>query len=168
MKYFVLQIIVGLSIISIVTSFYHLPKDKKVILILADGVRYDYVKDKSLTGFSRMAKNGVKAEYVQPIFPSNSYPNWYTIVTGKFYLTQLNNNNSNSKLHLLFSCSLSLFSRHSFCFFSLSIFRSCCVVFSGCKCARTIRPCPCSLLLYILHNFTSSIFSYIYFSCIII
>lgn len=57
--------------------------EKKVILLLVDGVRYDYVKDPTLKGFARMAKNGVKAEYVQPIFPSNSYPNWYTIVTGK-------------------------------------------------------------------------------------
>lgn len=55
---------------------------QKVILILADGVRYDYIKDPNLKGIQRMAKTGVKAEYVQPIFPSNSYPNWYTIVTG--------------------------------------------------------------------------------------
>lgn len=59
-----------------------LHKEKKVILVLVDGVRYDYVKDPSLKGFQRMARKGVKAEYVQPIFPSNSYPNWYTIVTG--------------------------------------------------------------------------------------
>jgi predicted AlkP superfamily pyrophosphatase or phosphodiesterase len=61
----------------------HISKEKKVILILVDGVRYDYVKDPSLKGFQRMARKGVKAEYVQPIFPSNSYPNWYTIVTGE-------------------------------------------------------------------------------------
>ena len=79
-------LILGLSLFSCASSLYHLAKDKKVILILADGVRYDYVKDKSLVGFNRMAKNGVRAEYVQPIFPSNSYPNWYTIVTGKFYI----------------------------------------------------------------------------------
>lgn len=59
-----------------------LQKEKKVILVLVDGVRYDYVKDPALKGFQRMARKGVKAEYVQPIFPSNSYPNWYTIVTG--------------------------------------------------------------------------------------
>ena len=62
--------------------FNSLQKEKKVILVLVDGVRYDYVKDPALKGFQRMARKGVKAEYVQPIFPSNSYPNWYTIVTG--------------------------------------------------------------------------------------
>lgn len=57
--------------------------EKKVIVILVDGVRYDYVRDPALKGFHRMAKSGVRAEYVQPIFPANSYPNWYTIVTGE-------------------------------------------------------------------------------------
>lgn len=54
-----------------------------MLLFLVDGVRYDYIRDPTLKGFHRMAKEGVRAEYVQPIFPANSYPNWYTIVTGK-------------------------------------------------------------------------------------
>jgi hypothetical protein len=57
-------------------------KARKVILILADGVRWDYVNQDNLPGFDRLLKRGVKAEYVQPIFPAYSYPNWYTIVTG--------------------------------------------------------------------------------------
>ncbi|XP_074603685.1 glycerophosphocholine cholinephosphodiesterase ENPP6-like [Brevipalpus obovatus] len=60
------------------------PPKQKLILILADGVRYDYINDPTLKGFKRMARTGVRAEYVRPIFPSNSYPNWYTIVTGKY------------------------------------------------------------------------------------
>lgn len=67
------------------------PKKPKVILILADGVRWDYVQDSNLVNFERMRKRGAKAEYVQPIFPSYSYPNWYTIVTGTclFFLSNL-------------------------------------------------------------------------------
>jgi len=57
--------------------------EPKLILILADGIRYDYVHDPTLKGFKKLASKGVKAEYVRPIFPSNSYPNWYTIITGK-------------------------------------------------------------------------------------
>lgn len=68
--------------------------EKKMILILADGIRYDYTRNPSLKGFQRMAKKGVKAEYVQPIFPSNSYPNWYTIVTGEFRLEISNKKSS--------------------------------------------------------------------------
>jgi len=57
----------------------------KLLIILVDGFRYDYVsRDKSLKGFPRIAKNGVRAEYVKPIFPANSYPNWYSIVTGLY------------------------------------------------------------------------------------
>ena len=55
----------------------------KLILILADGIRHDYVNDPNLKGFKKIASKGVKAEYVKPIFPANSYPNWYTIITGK-------------------------------------------------------------------------------------
>ncbi|XP_013783499.1 ectonucleotide pyrophosphatase/phosphodiesterase family member 6-like isoform X1 [Limulus polyphemus] len=58
---------------------------QKVLLILVDGCRWDYPdEEKGLTGFRRMAENGVRAKYVTPIFPSNSYPNWYTIVTGLY------------------------------------------------------------------------------------
>lgn len=97
-----LQFILSLFLIYIINSINaHPGKDKrsqKMILILADGIRYDYVNDEKLVGFKRMAKNGVKAEYVQPIFPANSYPNWYTIVTGQclasynfqFLITSLN------------------------------------------------------------------------------
>ena len=85
MKWLIVLFLGVSALFACANSLYHLAKDKKVLLILADGVRYDYVKDKSLVGFNRMAKNGVKAEYVQPIFPSNSYPNWYSIVTGKYF-----------------------------------------------------------------------------------
>uniref|UniRef100_A0A1W7RA20 glycerophosphocholine cholinephosphodiesterase n=1 Tax=Hadrurus spadix TaxID=141984 RepID=A0A1W7RA20_9SCOR len=55
-----------------------------LIIVLVDGVRWDYIKEDEYKGFEKIAKHGVKAEYVDPIFPSNSYPNWYTIVTGKY------------------------------------------------------------------------------------
>ncbi|XP_023240187.1 ectonucleotide pyrophosphatase/phosphodiesterase family member 6-like [Centruroides sculpturatus] len=57
----------------------------KVLLVLVDGCRWDYPDtDSTLTGFKKLAEKGVRAEYVTPIFPSNSYPNWYTIVTGLY------------------------------------------------------------------------------------
>jgi predicted AlkP superfamily pyrophosphatase or phosphodiesterase len=57
----------------------------KLMIILVDGFRFDYVsRDKNLKGFPRIAKSGVRAEYVKPIFPPNSYPNWYSIVTGLY------------------------------------------------------------------------------------
>lgn len=57
----------------------------KLLVILVDGFRWDYVSlDKSLKGFPKIAENGVRAKYVKPIFPANSYPNWYAIATGLY------------------------------------------------------------------------------------
>ncbi|EEC00750.1 conserved hypothetical protein [Ixodes scapularis] len=55
----------------------------RVILILVDGVRWDYLDEPQLPGFTALARDGVKAKYVVPIMPANSYPNWYSIVTGE-------------------------------------------------------------------------------------
>ncbi|KAG8192377.1 hypothetical protein JTE90_029104 [Oedothorax gibbosus] len=54
----------------------------KLLLILVDGCRWDYPDQEGLPGFRKLEENGVRAPYVTPIFPSNSYPNWYTITTG--------------------------------------------------------------------------------------
>lgn len=56
----------------------------RVVLILVDGVRWDYLSEPDLPGFDELTKTGVKAEYVVPIMPANSYPNWYSIVTGLY------------------------------------------------------------------------------------
>lgn len=57
---------------------------QKVIVVLVDGCRWDYLKEPDLIGFRTLAENGVKAEYVMPVMPSNSYPNWYSIATGLY------------------------------------------------------------------------------------
>ncbi|KAG8198992.1 hypothetical protein JTE90_001791 [Oedothorax gibbosus] len=57
---------------------------KKLIVVMVDGVRWDDIEDPSLKGIHRIIKNGVKAKYVVPIFPSLSYPNWYTLTTGLY------------------------------------------------------------------------------------
>lgn len=56
---------------------------KKLILILLDGFRWDYLNKAGLKGFEGIQREGVRAEYSLPVFPSLSYPNYYSIVTGK-------------------------------------------------------------------------------------
>ena len=57
----------------------------KLLIMLVDGFRWDYVSlDHTLKGFPKIIKNGVHAQYVTPIFPALSYPNWYTITTGLY------------------------------------------------------------------------------------
>lgn len=51
---------------------------------MIDGVRWSYLDENGLNGFPTMQKEGVRAKYVLPVFPSNTYPNWLTIVTGVF------------------------------------------------------------------------------------
>lgn len=60
--------------------------DSIVILVSFDGFRYDYI-DKyrdSLPTLRTLAKNGVRADYVQNVFPTETFPNHYTIVTGLY------------------------------------------------------------------------------------
>ena len=61
--------------------------DQKLLIILADAMRYDYVNDSSLPTIGRLLETGVRVPYVQPAYPTISYPNWYTISTGMFIET---------------------------------------------------------------------------------
>ncbi|XP_063045416.1 glycerophosphocholine cholinephosphodiesterase ENPP6-like [Engraulis encrasicolus] len=56
----------------------------KLLVFLIDGLRYDYLDDLgSLPGFRAFVENGVKVEYMTPEFPSLSYPNYYSLMTGR-------------------------------------------------------------------------------------
>src|ERR1700749_5072494 len=52
------------------------------ILISADGFRYDYAEKFNAEHLKELGRNGVKASSVIPLFPSVTFPNHYTIVTG--------------------------------------------------------------------------------------
>ncbi|KAJ2843621.1 hypothetical protein IWW36_005495, partial [Coemansia brasiliensis] len=72
-----------------------------VILISIDGFRADYL-DRGITpNFLNIGKQGLRADYMLPSFPSSTFPNHYSIVTGlypgshgivsnEFYDTSLN------------------------------------------------------------------------------
>ena len=53
-----------------------------VILISADGFRYDYAEKHDAKNLLALAQNGIKADAMYPSFPSVTFPNHYTIVTG--------------------------------------------------------------------------------------
>lgn len=58
----------------------------KLFLLLLDGFRWDYFNlgGLELKGFPRLFQEGVKAEYMIPSYPTNSYPNYYTLMTGLY------------------------------------------------------------------------------------
>ncbi|MDO3627883.1 ectonucleotide pyrophosphatase/phosphodiesterase [Mucilaginibacter sp. BT774] len=55
-----------------------------VILISADGFRYDYAEKYKAEHLLALADAGVKASSMVPSFPSVTFPNHYTIVTGLY------------------------------------------------------------------------------------
>jgi len=55
-----------------------------VILISADGFRYDLADKYNAVNLLRLRDAGVAASYMQPSFPSLTFPNHYTIATGLY------------------------------------------------------------------------------------
>jgi predicted AlkP superfamily pyrophosphatase or phosphodiesterase len=53
-----------------------------VLLISIDGYRPDYLARGMSPTLARLAREGVRAEWMQPAFPSLTFPNHYTLVTG--------------------------------------------------------------------------------------
>ncbi|KAM3939274.1 glycerophosphocholine cholinephosphodiesterase ENPP6 [Leptodactylus fuscus] len=58
----------------------------KLLVFLIDGLRWDYISEKELEvlpGFKKFVQSGVVVDYMTPDFPSLSYPNYYTLMTGR-------------------------------------------------------------------------------------
>jgi predicted AlkP superfamily pyrophosphatase or phosphodiesterase len=60
------------------------PKIPYVILISFDGFRSDYVERYDLKNFKNFADAGVTAEGLIPCYPSKTFPNHYSIITGLY------------------------------------------------------------------------------------
>jgi len=55
-----------------------------VILISIDGFRCDFLEKYSAPNLHNLALSGVRAESMQPSFPTYTFPNHYTLVTGLY------------------------------------------------------------------------------------
>ena len=55
-----------------------------VILISLDGFRYDYLDKYRPPTLNKLAKEGVRAKWMIPSFPTKTFPNHYTMVTGLY------------------------------------------------------------------------------------
>lgn len=55
-----------------------------VILISIDGLRWDYWEKVALPNFQRLSQTGVRAKALIPAFPTKTFPNHYTLVTGLY------------------------------------------------------------------------------------
>jgi predicted AlkP superfamily pyrophosphatase or phosphodiesterase len=57
-------------------------KPTPLLLISIDGYRYDYLQRGLSSTLAMLARGGVQAASMQPAFPSLTFPNHYTLVTG--------------------------------------------------------------------------------------
>lgn len=55
-----------------------------VILVSLDGFRYDYIEKHQAGFLQKLAKQGTSAESLIPSYPSVTFPNHYSIVTGMY------------------------------------------------------------------------------------
>ncbi len=60
-------------------------KDGKYLVVLSvDGFRHDYPEMYAVPNLERISERGVRAEYVSPVFPTFTFPNHYSMVTGMY------------------------------------------------------------------------------------
>jgi alkaline phosphatase D len=82
---FILAILIG-----ILTLFPAFRKDSRrpfknyVLLVSLDGFRWDYSKIYNTPNLNKLAEDGVKAERMYSSFPTVTFPNHYSIVTGLY------------------------------------------------------------------------------------
>lgn len=74
-------------VLSVLIAFFlagSLSAQQYTILLSFDGFRWDYANRKITPTLDSIAKNGVSALSLQPSFPTKTFPNHYTIVTGLY------------------------------------------------------------------------------------
>lgn len=58
--------------------------NRPLILISFDGFRPDYVDTYNTPNLDAFIRNGVRAEGMEPVFPTKTFPNHYSVVTGLY------------------------------------------------------------------------------------
>lgn len=59
-------------------------KDNYVVLVSMDGFRWDFQKQFNLPNLKQIEKEGVHAKSMKPSYPTKTFPNHYSIVTGLY------------------------------------------------------------------------------------
>jgi predicted AlkP superfamily pyrophosphatase or phosphodiesterase len=78
---FLILIVLGLRFSAAFSQSKELPY---VLLISFDGFRFDYAEKFNAANFKSIMEKGTKAEGLIPSFPSKTFPNHYSIVTGLY------------------------------------------------------------------------------------
>jgi predicted AlkP superfamily pyrophosphatase or phosphodiesterase len=72
------------AVLLISCSALHTQEESYVVMLSLDGFRWDYPDRFPTQNLDRLARKGVKAEGLIPCFPTKTFPNHYSIVTGLY------------------------------------------------------------------------------------
>lgn len=83
------------------------PHPVPLILISIDGFRYDYFEKHGPETLNLLAKDGTRARWMKPAYPTKTFPNHYTIATGLYPDNHgmIENNMYDSDLNAVFGLS---------------------------------------------------------------
>ncbi|MGI2260898.1 alkaline phosphatase family protein [Shewanella sp. GXUN23E] len=56
--------------------------DHTLVMISLDGFRWDYIEKHQARELAKLAEQGVRAERLKPVYPSKTFPNHISIITG--------------------------------------------------------------------------------------
>jgi predicted AlkP superfamily pyrophosphatase or phosphodiesterase len=80
----IMSIIIFIWISLILTSNCHKHSDHPLMLLISfDGFRWDYLKTHNLSNFNALIANGSHAEFIYNTFSTITFPNHWTLVTGR-------------------------------------------------------------------------------------
>ena len=75
-------LLVIMSMLLLVTPFVKAAKEQTVVMISIDGLRWDYIEKHGAPNLKAMAEQGVRAQKMQPVYPSKTFPNHISVITG--------------------------------------------------------------------------------------
>lgn len=58
--------------------------EQTVVLISIDGFRHDYIEKHNAKNIAELAKSGVRSKGLIPVYPSKTFPNHLSIITGRY------------------------------------------------------------------------------------
>lgn len=73
-----------LSFMCLTLSAFAAPEPPTVVLMSLDGFRWDYIDKYDAPNLREIARNGVRAEQMRPAYPTKTFPNHLTLITGLY------------------------------------------------------------------------------------
>lgn len=81
MKYVFLKAMM-LALLVLTSQATYAAKEQTVVLVSIDGMRWDYIEKHGAPNLKAMAAKGVRAQKLMPVYPTKTFPNHISIITG--------------------------------------------------------------------------------------